>query len=362
MEQLHHIPSKTRFASAFSRLLCALLCVLLAACVSTACGAGTPGESAPVPADSSAQDLSLPASEAEKPESSIPEEVSEMESKADPNMVPLPDDAQIFTNLDYKNTGKMGDNDGPAVCYYTRQGYKKASMDVLFSQLKINTVRKDRKFVNAYIFLGCDIYMGGWVNCFDTGFCWSGANPAWHLFYNIYDTGDTKQKKWFESSVRLSPDHDYRLTLDTSEEDGKATIVIYDITDEKEADRKTFSVNHLKADGSNTAYLMDFALDYPDNVRMDPDGKPTDDWEKITLYNSDRNLYMRNLLVRNTAVLPSGAEEMIPWTSDLNSARSLWPDKSLKQVDYKCTWLMELPSENGLSFRVDLDMNRHEEQ
>ena len=275
--------------------------------------------------------------------------------------VPFPEGAEVFTNLEYRNTGKMGDNDGPAYCVYSKIGYKKATMDVLISQMQINTVRKDRKFVNAYIFLGCDVYLGNWVNCFDAGLCWSGRNPAWHLFYNIYEPGTESQRGWFESNVKLKSDHDYRLILDTSEEDGKATITLYDLTDDREADSTSFYVKHLLSSGANTAYLMDLALDYPDDVRKDPDGKKTDDWQKITMYNSDEGLYMRNILVENASVLPKDGTDMIPWDASVTNNRSLWPDSSMTTVDYPCTKLIVLPDAYDVSYRIDLDMNHYEE-
>ena len=336
------------------RAVCLVLCFCLFAAFLSACGADEPS----VPPEETSAVSQTERDPEPSPAEPIPsEEVSEMEPVSDENT--LPEGAVVFTNLDYKNTGKMGDSDGPAVCYYSKTGYRKASMDVLISKMKIHTVREDKKFVNAYMFLGCDVFNGSyWCNCFDAGFCWSGRNAAWHLFYNIYEPADSLQKGWYESSVRLNSGHDYRLTLDTSEKDEQATIIIYDLTADKEADRAVFRVKNMKCDGSNTGYLMDFALDYPNDVRMDVNGKATGDWEQITLYNSDRGLYMRNVLVENTRILPANAEEEIPWTADLNSARSLWPDKSLSVVDYPCTTLTELPSEEGLKFRVDLDMNR----
>ena len=275
---------------------------------------------------------------------------------------PVPADAAVFTNLDFRQVGKMGDNDGPAVCYYSKTGYRKASMDVLISRINIRTKRPDRKYVNAYMFLGCDVFRGGsWCNCFDAGFCWSGSNPSWHLFYNIYEPADKAQKGWYESGVKLNRTHDYRLTLDTSAEDEKAAIIVFDLTDGKEADRAEFRVKNMKCDGSNTAYLMDFALDYPENVRLGTDGKPSGDWSQITLYNTDQGLYMTNVLVENVSILPAGGNEMIPWDASVTNNRGLWPDKSLNAFDYVCTQLVEFPSEAGLRFRVDLDMNRHPE-
>ena len=341
----------------FSRVLVAALLALTV--FAAACG--TPG---PEPSEPE----SLPASEAESVLSESSEPVSEevsapMNESSEDYRSPVPENATVYTNLDFVKNGKMGDADGPAVCYYSKTGYRKASMDVRISQIAIQTKRPDRKFVNAYMFLGCDVFNGSyWCNCFDAGFCWSGSSPSWHLFYNIYEPADNKQRGWYESGVKLSRTHDYRLILDTSEEDEKAAIIVYDLTDDREADRAEFRVKNMKCDGSNTAYLMDFALDYPDNVRKAPDGTVTDDWKQITLYNSDQGLYMTNILVDNVKILPAGKDEEIPWDESVNNNRGLWPDKSMTEIDYVCTQLIELPSDSGLAFRVDLDMNRHPEE
>lgn len=75
------------------------------------------------------------------------------------------------TNLSYTNPGKMGDNDGPAVCVYAKPGYFRASLDIAVSDIRMQTLRADGRFVNAYIFLGVDILDAGgsWINCFDAG-------------------------------------------------------------------------------------------------------------------------------------------------------------------------------------------------
>ena len=291
------------------------------------------------------------------------EEPSAEESPEDTEHVAIPEGVKVITNLDYSNgAGKMGDSDGPAYCVYSRIGYNKACMDIKISEMKINTLRKsDKRFVNAYMFLGCDIYNGSyWCNCFDAGFCWSGKTPAWHLFYNIYEPGDSAQTGWYESGVRLKNTHDYRLTLDTSEKDGVAAIIIYDLTAEKEVDRAEFRVKNLKCSGANTAYLMDFALDYPGDVKKDTSGDPSEDWKQITLYNTDENLYMRNVVVENVKIY-AGENEYV-WDSTHTNNRSLWPDMNMPQIDYACTKVIANTEDYEFSFRVDLDMNRETEE
>lgn len=351
------------FSFSLPRLLLLSLLLLLPLCASSCATEEPSSPSLPLPQesgslpDSAAE--SLPAATSEEPsaESSAPADESTEDYR-----LPIPEDATVFTNLTFRKNGKMGDDDGPAVCYYSKTGYRKASMDVRISRIDIQTKRTDRRYVNAYMFLGCDVFNGSyWCNCFDAGFCWSGSSPSWHLFYNIYEPADSKQKGWYESGVKLDKTHDYRLILDTSEEDEKAVIIVYDLTDDREADRAAFSVKRMKCDGSNTAYLMDFALDYPENVRRDPSGKTSSDWKQITLYNTDQDIRMTNILVENVRILPAGADAEIPWDENVTNNRGLWPDQSMTEIDYVCTTLIELPSEAGLTFRVDLDMNRHPE-
>ncbi|MDD4125097.1 MAG: hypothetical protein PHW77_05160 [Eubacteriales bacterium] len=338
-------------------LLALCLCVPIAACK----GRGTD-----VSEDSSKEVVfSLVPSSSEEAASNesdgeISEESSEeSEMSEELKKEPIPEGATVITNLNYSNgDGKMGDSDGPAYCVYSNTGYNKASMDVKISEMKINNIREsDGKFVNAYMFLGCDVYNGSWwSNCFDTGFCYAGKTPSWHLFYNIYEPAESGQAGWYESSVKLDPTHDYRLTLDTSEENLKATVIIYDITAGEEADRVSFYVKGMKADGSNTAYLMDFALDYPQNVKKDTSGNSSEDFVEITLYNTDEDLYMQNILVENVKIYKNGSEYI--WDETHTKNRALWPDMSDTQFDYACTKVITVEDSYDYSFRVDLDMNR----
>ena len=325
----------------------AFFCLLLAVLLFCSCGSESPAAS-----ESTAPSEAI--SEEESVQTSEPSEESEPVSE-ETAKEPIPDGAKVVTNLDYTNTGKMGDNDGPAYCVYSKVGHNKASMDIAVSKIRINTVRKDGKFVNAYLFLGCDVYEGvSWCNCFDAGLCYSGRTPAWHLFYNIYEPAEEGEKKWFESNVKLDAAHDYRLILDTSEESQRATIVIWDITEDKKADEATFSVKKMQKSGANTAYLMDFALDFPADIRKDRSGNSTDDWGEITLFNTDEGLYMQNILVSNVKIGASGKE--YEWDETRSSHRSLWPDKTVSVVDYACTKVIGEAYDHD--FRVDLDMNR----
>ena len=343
----------------YMKRLLVLLLALLVLTVFVSCG-GDDGETSSVEGMSSSPSSAEESPEETNESSETTEESSEVsEMSEELKKIPIPEGATVITNLDYSNgNGKMGDADGPAYAVYSKVGFNKASMDVKISDIKINNIRQsDGKFVNAYIFLGCDVYNGTWwSNCFDAGFCYAGTKPAGHLFYNIYEPAESGQKSWYESSVKLNPKHDYRLILDTSEENTKATVIIYDLTDALEADRVSFYVKGMKADGSNTAYLMDFALDYPPNTKLDTSGKPSEDWVEITLYNTDEDLYMQNVLVDNVKIY-KGENEYV-WDETHTNNRSLWPDNSYTEFDYACTKVITLGDTYDYEFRVDLDMNR----
>lgn len=266
---------------------------------------------------------------------------------------------EAFTNRTLKNTLKMGDVDGPAYCVYAKSGYNKASFDVELSKIDLNIFRSDndRQHVNAYIFMGIDVYDTTgqwWQNCIDTGIVYS-SSAGWHVFYNMYLslTGDYG---WYESTRRLNASHDYTIELDSSKEDGKCTLTVYDFTTGKKADTVTFELAYALKDGSNTAYLMNFALDYPEDIKLDTRGNPSEDWIEITYYNSDVGIKMNNIRVRN-AMLFKGDDEFI-WTSERTYCRGIWPDSTMG-FEYDCTSVHHINADS--EFIVDLDMNRKED-
>lgn len=298
---------------------------------------------------------------------SNPEETSEIskeESKVvidKKTKVPVPENAELITNLNYSNPGKMGDCDGPAVCVYAPEGYNKATLDIALSDVRINAKRKsDRKHVNGYIFIGIDVLSkpgGRWINCFDTGLCYDGSNGKWKLFYNVYSNTDPDEPTWYTSRITLSDKHDYRIEVDSSFEDGKCTVNIYDLTEDgKLADTRTFTVKGLKHDGSNTAYYQNFALDFPENIMVEANGKVGSvyadaDWQKTTLYSTDENIFMQNICVTDAKLyLNDNAKQ---WEEGV---MGIWPDASIKTIDYASTTVVK--GNNYYSYRIDLDMNR----
>ncbi|MBP1576524.1 MAG: hypothetical protein J6A68_03220 [Oscillospiraceae bacterium] len=267
----------------------------------------------------------------------------------------LPNTPYSFTNMTYTNTGKCGDNDGPAYMVYSTIGFTKASFDLKLSEVKINNLRKsDGLRLNAYLFLNADVHdeNGDWVNCFDAGFCYSSQRRGWHLCYNLYTT-ITGVYPWYESRVTIDPTHDYRLILDVSEKENQATLTAYDLTENKVADSVTFEAAYTKPDGSNVSFTQNFALDYPQNVMFTPDGQPsTADWMGIARYNTNEGVYMKDIRVSNSTLYKG--EESFLWTEDLTSARSIWPDQ-LQGLEYPVAAVRIDAYDN--SFEIDFNMN-----
>ena len=73
-------------------------------------------------------------------------------------------------------------------------------------------------------------------------------------------------------------------------------------------------LNNALADGSNTAFYMNFAIDSGTDLQYDRSGNPTDDWEEIILYSTDDNIYMQNILISNAALYNGG--EKVFWNEE----------------------------------------------
>lgn len=263
------------------------------------------------------------------------------------------------SNLGFTNSGRyQGDNDGPAYVIYSKIGYNKASYEFHMSQIDLNMRRKsDQKWTNSYIFLGVDVYdeKEEFLNCIDAGFCYSGDVQNWHLFYNLLHT--TQEKSWYESPVTLEPSHDYKLVLDCSVKDNAAILTIIDITDgNKIADSAEFEVMHAKKDGSNLSMYQDFAIDYPDDIKKDRNKESSEnDWEEITLYNTDEGIFLNNIVIHD-AKLYSPEGEYI-WSEGRTNDRFMWPSTWCTKMDYACTRIRSHQLNSELT--LDLDMNRH---
>lgn len=265
--------------------------------------------------------------------------------------------AKSNTNLGFTNSGQyQGDNDGPAYVIYSKIGYNKASFEFHMSRIQVNMRRKsDQRWTNSYIFLGVDVYNEKevFLNCVDAGFCYSGEGKNWHLFYNLLKTN--QEISWYVSPIVLEETHDYKLILDCSYKEDMATLTIFDITaDNKIVDSAEFEVLHAKKDGSNLSMYQDFAIDYPEDIKKDRTGVNfTQDWEEITLYNTNEDLYLNNLVIKE-AKLYSPEGEYI-WSEGRTKDRFMWPSTQCKKIDYVCTRIREKQMDSELI--LDLDMN-----
>lgn len=262
------------------------------------------------------------------------------------------------TNLGFTNSGRyQGDNDGPAYVVYSKIGYNKASFEFHMSRIKLNMRRKsDQRWTNSYIFLGVDVYdeKQEFLNCIDAGFCYSGDVQNWHLFYNLLHT--TQEKSWYESPVILDETHDYKLILDCSYKNDTARLTIVDITAGNEAvDSAEFEVMHAKKDGSNLSMYQDFAIDFPEDIKKNRAGEYTvDDWEEITLYNTDEGICLNNIVIHDARLYSPKGEYR--WSEGRTNDRFMWPSSKFMKIDYACTRIRS--QEMNSELILDLDMNR----
>ncbi len=271
---------------------------------------------------------------------------------ADHTNVTMDGAERIISTLDYENSGKMGDTDGPAFVVYSNIGYSGASATLDIANMEINTVLGDGKFVNAYTFFGIDVYNGGWwVNCVDAGFCWSGENGGWHLCYNLYEPLNEDTYPWYESSKILPQNDVYTLTLKLIDDNYAELTAVGRNTGE--TDSVVLEVKGALKDGSNTAFLFNTALDYPPDTKVDREGNPSEDWAEITLANTDKGIYLRSYHASGLKLYQG--EEEFDWTDDKSSAISIWPDKKIDGFDYAPT---EVGLFDGTEYYINLDMNR----
>lgn len=270
----------------------------------------------------------------------------------------MDDTNRISTNLTWvNNSTKVGDNDGPAYVVYSNQGYNKASVDIQISAVEKNFVRRsDKKSVNAYLFLGIDIYdseTGEWQNCADAGLGYIGGAGTFHAFVNRFKV-EEGGISWWESPVELDQTHDYKIILDTSVQPDQLLLTIVDLTaGGKTVDSKQFPMKGTKPDGSNTAYYQDYAIDFPDDVCKDTAGRDSKDWDEVIKYNTDEDLYMKKIHISNATLYhPSGSD---CWKNEYTEDRFLFPYKTIN-VDYVCTTVNTINED--CETVIDLDMNR----
>ncbi len=276
-------------------------------------------------------------------------EVSNEESDEMSNLIDSAD--SIISSLDYTNTGKMGDQDGPAFAVYSNTGFSGAKCDIDFRSININTLYPDGRFINAYMFLGIDVYEGiWWQNCVDAGLVWSGTRGGWHLFYNMYEPYNEGTPTWYESSVILPANEVYTLSFELTDDNYALLSVVG--ASSGITDTAVVEVKGALADGSNTAFLLNVAVDYPENTKLDSDGKHSEDFAAITQASTDVGLYFKNCHISSLSLRTSDGYSA--FTDGDIAARSIWPDKT-NGFDYA-------PISVGLfgadEYVIDIDMNR----
>ena len=259
-----------------------------------------------------------------------------------------------FSNLDYTNPGYMGDNDGPAYCVYSKKGYNKAEFIFELSQLDVNNLGSNGARVNAFVFLGIDVYndQGNWMNCCDSGFYYTGVNGGWQLFTAIYDDG-AGEYSWYSCGPTIDPTYDYKLVLDSSYQDGKAKLTIINMYDGAAVSEHEFDLYGAKASGQNTSYLTNIAFDWAgESTWVDSDGNATDDWKKVMRNCIGSGIRMKNVRIYGCALYKDG--ERLDWTSDLTDRRCITPDRSYTGFDEQITTVRS--ASNDTEYIVDLDL------
>ncbi|MBE6579175.1 MAG: hypothetical protein E7651_05120 [Ruminococcaceae bacterium] len=256
-------------------------------------------------------------------------------------------------SLTYTNNGRMGDLDGTAFAIYSPIGYNGASGTIDLKNAQLRRVLPDGRFINAYAFFGVDVYSGEWwQNCVDVGFCRSGQTGKWHLFYNMYEPLNEGTNTWYESSKTL-PDDIYDMTF-TMEGDQYVRLTVTG-RNRGRTDTVLVEVKGAKADGSNTAFLFNAALDYPPDTMLDREGNPCSDFVEITLACTDLGLYFRNLYVSELKLYSEDKPEGETWTSELAQSTGIWPDQTNAGFDYAPTTIYTF---DGSAYVIDFDMNR----
>ncbi|MBO4452975.1 MAG: hypothetical protein J5793_03480 [Clostridia bacterium] len=261
--------------------------------------------------------------------SEVSEEISVQEESSEPE-IPTHEfkGEDMIENLTYKNPGEMGDNDGPAFCVYSGKGMNKAEMKLELSAVEHSTVGTGGITVNGFIFLGVDVYAkeGYWINCCDAGVFYSEQHGGWKIFSNTYDSTGNGEGEWYHSKETLDPTRDYLITLDSSKNDGELTLTLNCLDSGEVAMEHTFKLYGTRADGSNTSYLTNFAIDWINGSWIDKNGEPTDKWVEVLKAAEGQGIYFKNIRVYDCALYREG--ERLDWTSDLTNRRCLMPDST----------------------------------
>jgi hypothetical protein len=266
---------------------------------------------------------------------------------------------RAVTNLTWVNEGDLtGDTNGPCYSLYSKIGYGKASAVIKLSDVKVNLVRiSDKKAASGFIFLGVNVYDKNkqWKTCVDAGIGKSG-DGKWHAIMNRYQPSPGAwydDASWWESSINLNDTHDYQIEVDTSKKDEQFTLNIYDRTDgNKLVDSKTSEVWFSKKDGSNVAIYQESSIGFGDDICKDTNGNDTDDYNKVVMYNTNQNLYLKNVNFED--VILYNSKGSLKWEEKYTRTRWMWPAK----VDKMSYAVVQVRSEKKDYERiVDINLN-----
>ena len=256
-----------------------------------------------------------------------------------------------FTNRD---ANSMGDQYAPGYCVYSRRGYNKAEFIFELSQIDVNNRGSKNGHVTCYVFLGINVFNAlGWQNCCDAGFTYDGDSTGWHLFWATA-TNENGERGWNANSKALNSKHDYKLILDSSAQNGKATVTAIDLYDGSVADSMEFDLWGSRADGSNTAYLTDIAIDWADAATLvDTQGNPTTEsnWVEVTLANMGQGIHMKNVRLYDIKLYKD--EECSLWTEEMTDTRGIWSDAEdpISVVTTRISHIIE-----DYEYIIDLDL------
>lgn len=260
-------------------------------------------------------------------------------------------------NLEWTNSGiKDGPADGPGYSVYSNVGYNKASAVVCLSQAKTNLSRKsNKKAINAYAFLGIDVYRNGtqWANCVDAGLLRSGNDGKWHACANRYMVGPD-DNKWWESTVNLDETHDYKLVLDSSKKNEQITLQVIDVTDKnKVVDTKSFEFYYAKADGSTTSYYHCISMAFPPDICYDTKGNADcTEFQEVLKYNTNEGLYFKNIALKEATLYNASGSHS--WTQECTKDRFMWPTKA-NTVTYPCVTLQSVKKDYEEVVNINLN-------
>ncbi|MBO4366639.1 MAG: hypothetical protein J5843_03170 [Clostridia bacterium] len=257
-----------------------------------------------------------------------------------------------FTNRD---DNSMGDMYAPGYCVYSKTGYNKGEFCFELSQVDAANRGSKKGHVTCYVFLGIGVNndAGYWMNCCDAGFAYDGDNSGWHLFWATA-TDENGKRGWNADSKALNPKHDYKLVLDSSKKNGKATVTAIDLYDNSVADSLEFDLWGSKADGSNTYYLTDIAIDWADaETLVDTKGNPTteDNWVEITLANMGQGIHLKNVRLYGIALYAGGKKQT--WKKDMTDHRGIWSDAQ-DPITVETTVVHHIKADS--EYIVDLDL------